>query len=174
VNKQTLLVLDSVKVYSVEITEREREMANEFVSTTVEVPIARHGEFHEMFGRWLGGPIEQDEPTGWRNGRPWTPHDRVDAHNFYERVSSTARKVLDFWASHPGEWVSGEETAAAVGVNGPKGVAGTLSSVGTTANKLRKQLPFEHRDGPSGASGSYRMTPSIAALFVAVRTDIEG
>jgi hypothetical protein len=155
------------------MTTEEKTQNPAFVRVTVEVPIDRHGEFHEIVGRWLGGTLNRVDATGWRDGRPWLADDHADARAFYKAVSPRARKVLALWASRQGKWVTGEETARRVGVNGPKGVAGTLSSVGTTANKLKKQLPFEHQDGPAGASGLYRMTPTVAALFAAAQ-DEEG
>src|ERR1039458_7543042 len=149
-------------------------MSTEFVETMVHVPVDRLGQFQEIFGRWLGGGPAPAEPTGWRDGRPWNVGDETDAESFYRGVSATARMVLDFWVLHPGEWLSGEQTAAAVGTNGPKGVAGTLSSVGKTAWKMKRQLPFEHRDGPTGASGFYRMTPTVAELFKVAKARVAG
>jgi hypothetical protein len=122
-----------------------------------------------MFGRWLGGGPVPVPQGGWKDGRPWSAADRSDAERFYREVSPIARSVLDLWSSRPGEWTTGEQTAEAVGVNGPKGVAGTLSSVGRVASKMSRQLPFEHRSGPGGTSGSYLMTPTIASLFSEAR-----
>lgn len=146
-------------------------MTTELVTTTVNVPAERLGEFYEMFGKWLNG-VDRPEPEGWRDGRAWGESDFAQAETFYRSVSANARLVLDFWAANPGRWVSGDETAREVGVNGPKGVAGTLSSVGKTADKMKRQLPFEHRDGQSGESGMYRMSHEISSLFVAAKRSV--
>jgi len=121
-----------------------------------------------MFGKWLNG-ADRPEPVGWRDGRGWGESDLADAETFYWGVSPYARLVLDLWASNPGRWISGDETAREVGVNGAKGVAGTLSSVGKTADKMKRQLPFEHREGQPGESGMYRMSHEISGLFLAAK-----
>ena len=143
-------------------------MTTDLVNATVGVPAERLGEFYEMFGKWLNG-ADRPEPVGWRDGRPWGEKDFAEAETFYRSISPKAQLVLDFWASNPERWVSGEETARKVEVNGPKGVAGTLSSVGKTADKMKRHLPFEHRDGQAGESGMYRMTREISNLFVAAK-----
>lgn len=164
-------------------------MSFEQLQVTVTVPEDRQGEFHELFGRWLeiprelraaframvatfieeGGRPPTTSETGWHNGRAWGPDDLADARRLYLGVSDMARAMLGFWAEHSGEWVSGEQTAEFAGVKGPKGVAGSLSSVGKAAAKLGRQLPFEHKDGPPGASGSYQVTPLVARLLLAAR-----
>jgi hypothetical protein len=47
-----------------------------------------------------------------------------------------------------------------------------LSSVGKTAAKLKRQLPFEHLDGRPGEPGFYRMTPMVAELFRVAQEEI--
>jgi hypothetical protein len=128
-----------------------------------------------MYGRWLGnGSAAVSAPAaGWRNGAAWESDDLPAALDLYRAVSPTARKVLDFWASRGGEWASGSETADAVGVNGPTGLAGTLSSVGKAAGKVGRQLPFQHEDGEVGTSGNYRMSKLLCGLFAAASREFD-
>lgn len=90
----------------------------------------------------------------------------VDADALYRMISAGARAVLMHWAQRPDQWVSGSETAAALGLKGAKGVAGTLSSVGKAATKLGCELPFDYEAGEPGSSGRYRVSASKAAWFL--------
>lgn len=146
-------------------------MLDEYVPVTVSVPASRITNFYETFATWLAGSGDK-APQG-SVARPWQPGDEDAAVDFYGSVSKTARMILDYWAVHPGEWLSGDATATAVEVNGPKGVAGSLSSVGKAAAKMRRALPFEHQPGEPGTSGNYRMRPEVARMFRAAKVEEE-
>jgi Family of unknown function (DUF6416) len=148
-------------------------MKSELVDVTVAVPIDRRAEFYKMFGAWLDGN-HTTPTTGWRNGTAWQADDETDAIRFYRSISTTARLILRFWARNAGEWMDANATADAVGVNGAKGVAGSLSSVGKAANKLGRQLPFEHEAGEAGGPGRYRMSPLVAKLFTSAGNEVSG
>jgi len=141
------------------------------VQITVSVPDDRQAEFYKMFGAWLERATSAEQ-GGWRNGSPWTAQDTAAAEDFYRAISANARRILDVWARSSGSWVSATDTAQAVGVNGPKGVAGSLSSVGKVANKMSRALPFEHEPGDDGGPGRYRMSAVVAELFRTVHEEV--
>jgi hypothetical protein len=145
---------------------------DEFINTTVTVPKDRLAEFYEMFGRWLDASLAHN-PADLRRAT-WDDNDIAAAIKFYEGVSPKAAKILDFWMDAPGEWVSGQVTAEAAGLNGAYGVAGSLSSVGKAAARLARELPFEWKAGEPGASGSYRMISPVADLFRQARGQLNG
>lgn len=144
---------------------------SDYVSVSVSVPEQRLPEFYEMFGRWLSTNGSVNAQAGWINGDPWTDDDGTAALALYRTISPAARAIVDFWVSQHGQWTTGDETAAAVGVNGPRGVAGSLSSIGKAASRMKRALPFEYEPGEPGTSGRYQIKPAVAALFEAARRE---
>ena len=140
-------------------------MTNEYTEVKVAVPVDRVAEFYKMFGNWLEGGDPATSDKTWRTGAVWGPDDIADATAFYASISPTARRILSAWASRSGQWLDAVRTAEEVGVNGPKGVAGSLSSVGKAANRMSRALPFEHEAGEGDTPGRYRMAPLVAELF---------
>jgi Family of unknown function (DUF6416) len=147
-------------------------VSNDFITTTVSVPVERLAEFHAMFGRWLASTDTTIEPVkpGPGQARPWTDRDQAVAVQLYGEVSDGARRVLDFCAARPGEWITGTDLATAVGVDGPMGLAGTLSSVGKAAAKLAREVPYDYEAGEPGTSGRYRLSHPMARLLNGART----
>jgi Family of unknown function (DUF6416) len=139
-----------------------------YINATVAVPAERLADFYEMFGRWLAGAsgrlVSSSAPR-----LSWGADEVATAVEFYEWISAKAALILDFWMDHPGIWLTSSDTAAAAGLAGAYGVAGSLSSVGKAAAKFGRELPFEWRAGAAGAPGSYRMSESTAELFQAAR-----
>lgn len=143
------------------------------IQATVSVPVDRLASFYEMFGQWLANDGKVESGGGWRNGAEWAPNDLVAMIDLYRAISPTARKVLELWAQRSPEWISGSDTADAVGLSGPKALAGTLSSVGKAAGKVAHQLPYQQEDGEVGTSGNYRVSQRCAELFLAARNEVE-
>jgi hypothetical protein len=151
------------------------EDSQEWVPASVQVPARRLSDFYRWYGDWLGRPSSPtatyDDHQTQADRKTWSQEeDSAIATVLYEMVSTKARAILDFWMDYEaGAWVSGEETARATGLNGPYGVAGSLSSIGKAASKLSIELPFEYAPGETGASGRYRMSEYVARLFRAPR-----
>jgi hypothetical protein len=66
-----------------------------------------------------------------------------------------------------------DETASAAGLDGPYGVAGSLSSLGKAAIGLNVELPFEHTPGADGRLATYRMLTTAKPHFLAARKTVQ-
>jgi len=148
-------------------------MNDEYVTVTVTVPGDRVPEFYGAFSAWLSGKAVMPPAEPPEKAARWKAGDEEAAADFYRAISANARRVLDSWAERPDDWITGDATAQAAGLNGPKGVAGSLSSVGKASTKMCRALPFEHRPGAPGTSGSYRMRPDVAELFRRAKQEVE-
>lgn len=144
----------------------------EITQVTVPVPTQRLPEFYGYFSTWLATPATPaaSATTGWKDGRPWAALTPEDAAKLYSGVSAKARAIIDYWLSLDG-WATGDDTAEAVGVNGPKGVAGSLSSVGKACDRMGCELPFEHEPGADGNSGKYRIRVDFASRLRSIRAE---
>jgi hypothetical protein len=153
--------------------------SDEYMSATVSVPKHRFAEFHTMFGRWLAqeqgtadGPAFEP-PSGSAVGGEalrWKETDAPEAIIFLESLSDKALAIIDLWLDAPeGEWTSAEASAAATGLDGAYGVAGSLSSVGRAMKKVNRVRPFEHK---AGEVAYYRISEPVRSLFLGARSEM--
>ncbi|MCW3035605.1 MAG: hypothetical protein JWM17_917, partial [Actinobacteria bacterium] len=102
----------------------------------------------------------------------WKEGDIAEARTFLGSISEKASAIISLWLDSPkGEWVSAEASAAAAGLDGAYGVAGSLSSVGRAMKKVGRERPFEHRAGEVAA---YRISEPVRTLFRKARAEMWG
>jgi hypothetical protein len=100
----------------------------------------------------------------------WKEGDIAEARTFLGSISDKASAIIDLWLDSPkGEWVSADASAAAAGLDGAYGVAGSLSSVGRAMKKVGRERPFEHR---GGEVAYYRISEPVRTLFRKARAEI--
>ena len=152
---------------------------------TVPVPDDRTAEFYQFFGQWLGGSLtlsdggyEMLSATSGDPGkrRSWTgsDEDREDAEELWSKMSSRAKGFYNLLIDAPGTEFTGNQIAEKLSIpNGANGVAGVLAWPGRYCLKLNRGLPQHWKHGEDGAASVYWMDADIAALFAAVRSDLD-
>jgi hypothetical protein len=143
---------------------------SELVEASVTVPRSRLPELYRYVAQ-LNDPRSAATDTDSEGSQSWSLGDREVADAFYKMVSPKARAILDVLIELPiGGQINGFDLAKAAGLaGGAYGVAGSLSSVGKAANKLRRELPYLAAPGETGESSTYRMTRLVADLFAAAQ-----
>jgi len=151
----------------------------ELIAVQVMVPRGRLGAFHEFFGRWYQGTIDQLIARGDGAGpgiseRPWangTEDDQIqDAKYVYERISVDARRIVDYWLEHPGIPVKGRMLANQLNLAGSNAIPGTLSSLGRRSKEVGRKHPYTSE--PDYGGGSFWMEPVIAEVFRRAREKV--
>ena len=102
----------------------------------------------------------------WNNDT-WQPGDEHRAEWLVNSLPDHPRQVLELLYSHAGEWVSGDEIAAALGLeHGSKSVPPSFKSL---ANRCRRagRCPMWNYDNSYG----YRMPVEYAPIFKAALED---
>lgn len=158
---------------------------------TVAVPEERVPEFYSWFAAFLaapagsdpataapgpraprGGPGRHGGPGHWghfRASTPWGEGDEETAAWLYRKLAPPARELLDLLLDDPDRRWSGNELAAALGLEkGAHGVAGMLAWPGRYSVKLGKSLPIATAKRDDGGT-DYFLDPTTAALFAAAR-----
>ncbi|PNI10095.1 hypothetical protein CXX84_01035 [Arthrobacter sp. AFG7.2] len=153
---------------------------------TVPVPDDRVPEFYQFFGMWLGGSSalpggtiqtfpEDSKEAGKR--RHWTglDEDREDAEKLWSKLTSRAKGLYNLMIDAPGIKFTGDQIAKELNIaNGASGVRGVLAWPGRYCWNMNRRLPQRWKDGEDGAPSAYWMEPDVAALFKAVRADLDG
>ncbi|GAA5124022.1 DUF6416 domain-containing protein [Haloechinothrix salitolerans] len=153
---------------------------------TVPVPDDRVAEFYHFFGLWLGGSLSLSEVTTQKlpegsepskERRRWTgsDEDREDAEELWGKLNKRAKGFYSLLIDAPGTEFTGNYIAEKLNIpNGASGVAGVLSWPGRYCWNMNRHLPSQWRDGEDGAPSVYWMDADVAALFAAVRADLDG
>ncbi len=143
---------------------------------TVQVPDGQLGRFYTALGEcWLraeqearsgGGDDEDGEPM-----RDWDSGDESLAAHVWRKFSTHARAMFGLLMDHPGDAMTGEELAAAVGIpNGKYGVAGVLAWPTRHCAEVGRPLPCRYEEPMTpDASGTYWVEQVVASLFQPVR-----
>lgn len=90
----------------------------------------------------------------------------------YAESHTAHRRLLDYLADHPGEWLYTSELAEALDVaNGARGVAGMLGAFGKRANHRYGRLkPWESDWDGDREEAKHRMDAEVARVITAIRS----
>jgi hypothetical protein len=93
-----------------------------------------------------------------------------DASNLYMLLSPRALETFQYVVDRPGQRISGDELAQALGVS-PSELTGSLSSMRKRidAMKSNRPMPLRYRSGPNG--GTYSIDRDVADMFRKVLDD---
>jgi len=103
---------------------------------TVQVPDGQLGRFYTALGEcWQWAEREARDSDGGGQGnedqealQDWDTGDEALAAHVWRKFSTHAKAMFGLLMDHPGDAMTGEELAAAVGIpNGKYGVAGVLA-----------------------------------------------
>lgn len=153
---------------------------------TVPVPDDRVAEFYQFFGAWLGGSLtlsdggsqilsEASGDSGKRRNWTGSDEDREDAEKLWSKMTSRAKGLYSLMIDAPGTEFTGNQIAKELSIpNGANGVAGVLAWPGRYCWNMHRLLPQHWKDGEDGAPSVYWMDADVAALFAAVRSDLDG
>lgn len=153
---------------------------------TVPVPDDRVPEFYQFFGLWLGGSLALPDGGSKTHSealgdpgkrRDWTgsDEDHEDAEKLWSKMTSRAKGFYSLLIDAPGTEFSGNQIAEELSIpNGANGVAGVLAWPGRYCFNMNRQLPQHWKDGEDGGPSVYWMDADVAALFAAVRSDLDG
>lgn len=153
---------------------------------TVPVPDDRIAEFYLFFGLWLGGSLtlpeggsqilpEASRDSGQRRNWTGSDEDREDAEKLWSKMTSRAKGFYNLLIDAPGTVFTGNQIAKELSIpNGANGVAGVLAWPGRYCLNMNRRLPQHWKDGEDGAPSVYWMDAEVAALFAAVRSDLDG
>lgn len=153
---------------------------------TVPVPDDRTAEFYQFFGLWLAGSLtlpdggsqslpEASGDSGKRRNWTGSDDDREDARKLWSKMTSRAKGFYNLLIDAPGTKFTGNQIAKELSIsNGANGVAGVLAWPGRYCLNMNRNLPQHWKDGEVGAPSVYWMDADVAALFAAVRSDLDG
>ncbi|MCA9864323.1 MAG: hypothetical protein KC432_14920, partial [Thermomicrobiales bacterium] len=85
-----------------------------------------------------------------------------DAHNLYVQLSPRALETFQYVVDRPGQRISGDELAQALGVS-PSELTGSLSSIRKRIDAANRPMPLRYRSGPNG--GTYFIDSAVADVF---------
>ena len=136
---------------------------------TVPVPIDRVPEFYRWFGSWLLGVTEKPAPESVVDHQPWTSDDTEKALEVSNKLSVTARKIVDLLIDHPGARLHWNEIAERLEIEkGKYGIAGALAWPGRHSYAVNREMPVRFESAKDGTY--YWMEPIVAKLFGRVRS----
>jgi hypothetical protein len=153
---------------------------------TVPVPDGRVPEFYQFFGLRLGGSLtlpdggsqilpETSGDSGKRLNWTGSDEDREDAEKLWSKMTSRAKGFYNLMMDAPGTEFTGNQIAKELSIpNGANGVAGVLAWPGRYCWNMNRRLPQHWKDGEDGGPSVYWMDADVAALFAAVRSDLDG
>ena len=143
---------------------------------TVQVPDGQLGRFYSALGEcWTqaerearsGGEDDGDEEYV----RDWDMGDENLAITVWRKFSTHAKAMFSLLMDHPGDAMTGEELAAAVGIpNGKYGVAGVLAWPARHCAAVERPLLCRYEEPMTpDVSGTYWIDQEVADLFRPVR-----
>lgn len=142
---------------------------------TVQVPDGQLGRFYSDLGEcWLraereartsGADDEQEDIRDWGIG------DEDLAAEVWRKFSTHAKAMFGLLMDHPGDAMTGEELAEAVGIpNGKYGVAGVLAWPTRHCAAFGRPLLCRYEEPMTpDVSGTYWIDEEVASLFRPVR-----
>jgi hypothetical protein len=139
---------------------------------SIAVPIEEElvPEFLIRTGTWLAE--QRGVSVALAKRTPWTPDDHGVAVVWLQKLTRSARDLMDWLIRHPGVKVRGSQLAEACGLESNYKVAGTLSWPGRYAYAAGKTLPFEW-DGEF-ISMSHEVAEILAMALEEVETEETG
>ena len=146
---------------------------------TVQVPDGQLGRFYTALGecwQWAereardgdgGGRGDEDE----ENLQDWDTGDDALAAHVWRKFSTHAKAMFGLLMDHPGDAMTGEELAAAVGIpNGKYGVAGVLAWPTRHCAAVERPLLCRYEEPMTpDVSGTYWIDQAVADLFRPIR-----
>ena len=153
---------------------------------TVPVPDDRVSEFYRFFALWLEGSLVlpdaspqslSEAPKAADERRSWTgsEEDREDAEKLWSQMADPAKGFYNLLIDAPGTQFTATQIAQELSIpKGANGVAGVLAWPGRYCRKMNRLLPQHWTSGKDGASSVYWMDADVAALFAAVRSELDG
>jgi Family of unknown function (DUF6416) len=143
---------------------------------TVQVPDGQLGRFYTAVGEcWLRAEHEagDGDGTGEDEGdlQDWDMGDEDLAAHVWRKFSTHAKAMFGLLMDHPGDAMTGEELAAAVGIpNGKYGVAGALAWPARHCAAAGRPILCRYEEPMTpDASGTYWIDQAVADLFRPVR-----
>lgn len=151
---------------------------DQLVDVSVKVPVARVGEFYEMFGRWLRSDAASTSPgpeEAVADQVAWDATRDLDlAASAWSKFPDRAKAVFGTLLENPGRTFTGDELSALHNIpNGRSGVAGVLAHPGRQLKKIGRKHHFVYATNDAG-EGVYSMTTEMAELFGQARRQSQG
>jgi hypothetical protein len=143
---------------------------------TVQVPDGQLGRFYTALGEcWLRAEHEARDGDGddedQQDLQDWDTGDEALAAHVWRKFSTHAKAMFSLLMDHPGDAMTGEDLAAAVGIpNGKYGVAGVLAWPTRHCAAVGRPLLCRYEEPMTpDVSGTYWIDDAVAGLFRPVR-----